>query len=710
MRGHEGKLSVAKDKEPGKLSLRQKPPETEEKKSKELKGENSPLANVKVLENPSLSHPANLAPRIQAITSLQQQYGNQFVQRLLQTKLRIGQPGDIYEREADRVAEQVMKMPEPEMQRQIEEEEEEQVLYPKELRGGSPEVTPNLEARINAIRGGGQPLPKPVRAFFEPRFGHDFGRVRIHTDTRAAEVAQAANAQALTAGRNVVFGTGQYAPGTGEGRRLLAHELTHTIQQSGKGVTLCPPAPSASAGEPVRIEARRFREQTRIEEETVLAKVEPARGHRPAAAPNGAAGIAPAIRSGSSIPMGRAYPGVVQRIIAIGGTDLDAAEVTSTQNDIVTIHLVDIVNNTSGTLLFTNSYRENLIRDTILDMHEASARFQYGSVDDLARDVRQRVLASLYMRQSQGRTRSLMGFSYPDRASDGTAGVGPRVNEAALSPVAYWGPVQDPAGDYYFELTADGRADAHQAIVKLFAEQSNPHLRTLIHCDYLLGVLQYRAWAESLGVSRFNEGVSTGLIAAPVLKWNGFADLERRTFIPTPGIVPVGIEVPLQAVTVASEDDLIIGDHVVFYNHESYDALIEGVGGIWRLENAIVIDRRGGENRYQGHGYFAPVTKNHLLAGMIRQYNRHVTAARQLTRAVDRATTASQRTMALSRLHADYPNVYEKLSGGWEIDGEGFCGTFVTRDLRPLTMGEAPGLTHPCSGNIRARRPIHTTP
>lgn len=66
----------------------------------------------------------------------------------------------------------------------------------------------------------------------EPRFGVDFSQVRVHTDPRATESAQAVNALAYTVGRNVVFGTGQYAPGTSEGRRLLAHELVHTIQQN----------------------------------------------------------------------------------------------------------------------------------------------------------------------------------------------------------------------------------------------------------------------------------------------------------------------------------------------------------------------------------------------------------------------------------------------------------------------------------------------
>lgn len=81
------------------------------------------------------------------------------------------------------------------------------------------------------LRSPGQPLDRATRAFMEPRFGHDFSQVRVHTDARAAKSAQAVNALAYTVGRDVVFGAGQYVSGTNEGRRLLAHELTHVMQQ-----------------------------------------------------------------------------------------------------------------------------------------------------------------------------------------------------------------------------------------------------------------------------------------------------------------------------------------------------------------------------------------------------------------------------------------------------------------------------------------------
>jgi len=81
------------------------------------------------------------------------------------------------------------------------------------------------------LSSSGQPLNTGTRAFMEPRFGHDFSQVRVHTDAKAAESARAVNALAYTVGRNVVFGEGQYAPETSEGRRLMAHELTHVVQQ-----------------------------------------------------------------------------------------------------------------------------------------------------------------------------------------------------------------------------------------------------------------------------------------------------------------------------------------------------------------------------------------------------------------------------------------------------------------------------------------------
>lgn len=96
------------------------------------------------------------------------------------------------------------------------------------------EVPPIVHEVLNSP---GQPLDAQTRAFMEPRFGHDFSSVRVHNDTRAARSARAVSALAYTVGNDIVFGKGQYAPRTAIGQKLISHELTHVIQQSGTGIS-----------------------------------------------------------------------------------------------------------------------------------------------------------------------------------------------------------------------------------------------------------------------------------------------------------------------------------------------------------------------------------------------------------------------------------------------------------------------------------------
>lgn len=215
---------------------------------------------------------------------LQRTLGNQAYGNMIQAKLKIGHPNDKYEQEADRVAEQVMRMPDSEIgsvspgeekiqrkcaacksggttcpkcaeeeekiqlkplasqitplvQRQtvpeeVLEDEEEEIIQAKATPANTPVVTPEIADNINALRGGGQPLPESTRRFFEPRFGQDFGGVRIHSDSNAAHLARGVNAQAFTTGSNIAFAQGKYEPETSSGKRLLAHELTHVVQQN----------------------------------------------------------------------------------------------------------------------------------------------------------------------------------------------------------------------------------------------------------------------------------------------------------------------------------------------------------------------------------------------------------------------------------------------------------------------------------------------
>jgi hypothetical protein len=157
----------------------------------------------------------------------------------IQTKLKIGEPGDKYEQEADRIADEVMRMPEPSVQRQLEPEEEEEEMVQRRAIANSisPISEGSNESEIPSIlhevlRSPGSPLDSQTRLFMESRLGNDFRQVRVHKDSQAIASAQMLNAKAYTLGQNVVFGEGQYTPETLPGKRLLAHELAHTLQQT----------------------------------------------------------------------------------------------------------------------------------------------------------------------------------------------------------------------------------------------------------------------------------------------------------------------------------------------------------------------------------------------------------------------------------------------------------------------------------------------
>lgn len=153
----------------------------------------------------------------------------------IQAKLRINEPGDQYEREADRVAEQVMRMPDAEVTKQRRNTRTPLVQRRATTGGvGVAEAPPIVHDVLNSP---GQPLDAAIRAFFEPRLGHDFSQVRVHAGERAEQSAREVSAHAYTVGHNIVFGTGRFSPDTIEGRGLLAHELTHVMQQTESSVT-----------------------------------------------------------------------------------------------------------------------------------------------------------------------------------------------------------------------------------------------------------------------------------------------------------------------------------------------------------------------------------------------------------------------------------------------------------------------------------------
>ena len=176
-----------------------------------------------------------LAPRINSpvdqISFLQQTVGNRQVQRLLrsgviQAKLKVNEPGDSYEQEADRISGHVLATPARsgvDGARQIR----------RDVGQSSGEAGTAPGSVQNALVGPGDPLEPELCREMEHRFGHDFSQVRVHLGATAEQSARDVNARAYTVGNKMVFGAGEFNPGTREGRRLLAHELTHVVQQSG---------------------------------------------------------------------------------------------------------------------------------------------------------------------------------------------------------------------------------------------------------------------------------------------------------------------------------------------------------------------------------------------------------------------------------------------------------------------------------------------
>ena len=158
---------------------------------------------------------------------------------LIQTKLAIGRPGDEYEQQADKVSAQVMRMPEAHLApgagvARTPGQAQAQVSTKRvgTVQAGQMAAPPAVN---DVLATTGRPLDAATRGFMEPRFGHDFSQVRVHSDPAAAGSADAMAARAYTVGHHVVFGSGEYRPGTADGRHLLAHELVHVTQQNAAG-------------------------------------------------------------------------------------------------------------------------------------------------------------------------------------------------------------------------------------------------------------------------------------------------------------------------------------------------------------------------------------------------------------------------------------------------------------------------------------------
>ncbi|HEU4711213.1 MAG TPA: DUF4157 domain-containing protein [Pyrinomonadaceae bacterium] len=182
----------------------------------------------------------------------------------LQTKLTIGDAGDVYEREADQVADQVMSSAAHGRVKPA----ALQIQRYGGISGSSGASVP--DSVDQTLSQSGMPLPRSLRQNMEQRFGHDFSQVRVHSGTSAANSARDVNAQAYTVGHNIVFGAGHFAPDTQRGQRLLAHELTHVVQQRGS----LSPAMQRQPDDAQEVDKEEFKKE--LEKDGILDKLEQA--------------------------------------------------------------------------------------------------------------------------------------------------------------------------------------------------------------------------------------------------------------------------------------------------------------------------------------------------------------------------------------------------------------------------------------------------
>jgi hypothetical protein len=211
---------------------------------------------------PARPAPAPFQLDTASVIDLQRVIGNQAVQRLMadagiQAKMTVGAADDAYEREADAVANQVISASaQAPVQRAALGEEEEEPLQMMRIQRAGPEeeelqmsrdsiqraggdlsgsfdVESGIEQQIQKSQGSGQALPDTATSQFAQTMGHDFSGVNIHTDSSADTLNRSLGARAFTTGSDIYFRSGEYNPGSSDGQRLLAHELTHVVQQTG---------------------------------------------------------------------------------------------------------------------------------------------------------------------------------------------------------------------------------------------------------------------------------------------------------------------------------------------------------------------------------------------------------------------------------------------------------------------------------------------
>ncbi|MGC2696892.1 MAG: DUF4157 domain-containing protein [Candidatus Angelobacter sp.] len=521
-------------------------------------------------------------------------------------------------------------------------------LFTKAREGGAREANP---AAMQAQLGPGRALDMGVKDRMEAAFGHDFSRVRVHADSRAAELSAGLNARAFTIGNQVAFAASEYQPGTLIGEALIAHELAHVMQQRDGASSAAAMAKGA--------------EYNTLEEDADTSAVE--------AVTSMWLGGKRRLATLSRNAMPRLKSGL--RLQRCGGRDrkLDISAWTAKQQK-------DFISKNFAAK--DQSFAAKILQD-MLESNEIKF-FDEGS---LKSEIAKRMETVQLLRKAQEPYG--LAFDYPENATQCFPKGAPKQGQINKAARAYWGPVQFGL-TYYFELTELGKNNAYKALTTLFTTQSNMCDKTLIHCDFLASVIHFRVFADQIGVEEFNRRVKNGDIEMR-LAWNGFQDLEDIGWFHSKKSISI------REVRPKTQNDLVIGDQVLFFNHRAYDLINAGVHHEWRLENAFLIDRRNKEDYFEGHG--SGINTNHtMLIKLASEYNKVVSDAQKAitkTNSKDANAAAAARADMVTR----YPNI-KLVNGKWNVVGTSW-GKDFNEPLRPLDQvnpekePDLPGLRDP---------------
>lgn len=292
-------------------------------------------------------------------------------------------------------------------------------------------------------------------------------------------------------------------------------------------------------------------------------------------------------------------------------------------------------------------------------------RLSFETEAELRDEVMMRLRIGEYMQTSQ----TSGGFAYPESAKDCPGKTGDALRDAQVNADAraYWrGPILEQRAavrnaHYFFELTPDvGMKNAYQALKLLFTPKASICDKTLIHCDTLITMTKALAYADTLGPPLFNQKIAGGQLSM-WLTYDGMS-MRDNDKSDTPELLGFRYVVP------GSEQDLVIGDHVIFWNHLAYDAISVKRPGPWRLENALIVDKdRSGKDLYEGHGAPAvtgavkPGPKEDVHRELMNAFNPYVIDALAITARVDRGESGAREELA-----DKYPQVMSS-GGRWWV-------------------------------------------